>query len=367
MKYYMPTTIYDGEDIVLKSESKFKSLGKKALIVTGKSSAKKSGALDDVVKVLHNCDIEYKIFDEVRENPPIYQNLDGARVGEGSDFVIAIGGGSPMDTAKGIAILLKHGTDNYVEKLFGKVNYDALPVVAIPTTAGTGSEVTPYAVFTDDEKQTKLSMPRRVFPIYSFIDVKYFMTAPQNVKISTIVDAFSHAVESYNNVRSTPYSELYALKAIELFGKHRELLLEDDICEDVFEDFVRASTFAGIAIAQAGTSLPHALGYPITYHFGVPHGIANGMFMVEYFKLSLEDKVADILRAANFKNLDDFSEYMNSLISRIVGKLDVKEDDIVKYTDMLFENTAKLKSHPREVSYEDIVNVYKNTLRLVSK
>ncbi|PIE77087.1 MAG: alcohol dehydrogenase [Clostridiales bacterium] len=361
-KFYMPTQILEGDGIVQSSADVFKKLGKRALIVTGRSSAKKCGALDDVVAALDSCQIEYNIFDEVRENPPISQNYDGAVVGKGADFVIGIGGGSPMDTAKGIAILLKHGTADYVEKLFGKKDYDALPVVTIPTTAGTGSEATPYSVFTDDNLETKLSMARRVFPTYSLIDVKYFMTMPQGVRNSTIIDAYSHAVESYLNVNSTPYSELYALKAIELFGAHKDELSKEQIDSDIFIDFVRASTYAGVAIALTGTSLPHALGYPITYHYGVPHGIANGMFMVEYFKLSPPQRVATVLEKSGFNDLAEFKLYMDQFVKPLTSKIEVGQAKISEFVAMLMSNQAKLKNHPRKVTEGEILSVYNNSL-----
>ncbi len=366
-KYYMPTTIFEDNNIISKSADIFKSLGKRALIVTGKSSAKKCGALDDVIALLNSCEIDYKIFDEVVENPPIELTYKGATCGEGVDFVIGTGGGSPIDTAKGIAVLLKHGKADYFEKLFGDTAYDAVPVVAVPTTCGTGTEVTPFAVFTHIEKKTKLSMPRRVFPIYAFIDVKYFTTMPSAVRNSTIIDAFSHAVESFISIKSNPYSELYALKAIEIFGKHKELLFSDQIDLTSLKNFIRASTYAGVAIAQAGTSLPHALGYPVTFRFNVPHGIANAMFMTEYFKLSPPDRVETILKTAGFADLASFSAYIDKIVDGVVGKLDVTAEDIDYYTETTMKSKEKLKVHPSPVSKQDVVNMYKKSFKFNEK
>ncbi len=362
MRFYMPTKVYEGDGIVLKQEKLFRGLGKKALIVTGKTSAKKCGALDDVISVLNNCNIEYTIFDEVKANPPIEQTIDGANIGKGADFVVAIGGGSPMDTAKGIAILLKHGTDNHIEKLFGKTDYDAIPVLAIPTTTGTGSEVTPYSVFTDDKLKTKLSMPRRIFPLYSFIDIKYFMTMPTAVRNTTIMDAFSHAIESIINVRSTAYSELFAFKTLNLFRKHKDDLMNDNIDKDALLDFVRASTFAGVAISQTGTSIPHALGYPITYQFGLPHGMANVTFMAEFFRVSPKEMVDKVLEASGFKTTEEFAEWIRKFIALTEKRPEVKEEYLEDYAKLLSEQEAKLKSHPRKLSHQDILEMYKNSL-----
>ncbi len=361
-KYYMPTEIFEDDNVVSKKAEIFRNLGQKALIVTGKHSAQKCGALNDVTVALKSCGIEYKVFDEVIENPPIELTVKGAVLGEGVDFIIGIGGGSPIDTAKGVAVLLKHGTEDYWEKLFGESNYDALPVVAIPTTCGTGTEVTPFAVFTSVELKTKLSMRRRVFPTYALIDAKYFMTMPKAVRNSTIIDAFSHAVESYISVKSNPYSELYALEAIEIFGKHREALFQGEIAGDVLLDFIHASTYAGVAIAQAGTSLPHALGYPVTYRFAVPHGVANAMFMSEYFKISPTHRVGKILEKAGFSDLADFTNYIDRVINSVVGKVKATEQDIEYYAEVTMKSKEKLKVHPSLISYSDVINIYNKSL-----
>ncbi len=362
MRYYMPTKIYDGDGIVLKQEKLFKKLGKKALIVTGKTSAKKCGALDDVITVFNNCGIEYKIFDEVKANPPIQQTKDGAILGMGSDFVLAIGGGSSMDTAKGIAILLKHGIENHIEKLFGKEDYDAVPVIAIPTTTGTGSEVTPYSVFTDDELKTKLSMPRRIFPLYSFIDIKYFMTMPTAVRNTTIMDALSHSIESIINVRTSPYSELFAFKALNLFRAHKDELMENKLDQKGLKDFVLASTFAGVAISQTGTSLPHALGYPITYQFGFPHGMANVTFMAEFFRVSPKEMVERVLEATGFKTVEEFAEWIKKFIALTEERPPVKEEYLEDYAKLISTQEAKLKSHPTKITHEDLLEMYRNSV-----
>ncbi len=362
MRYCMTTTIYEGDGIVSQSENRLKRLGGKALIVTGKTSAQKCGALDDVVAVLKKAGIDYQIFDDVKANPPIKQAYDGAIKGAGSDFVIGIGGGSPMDTAKGIAILLKHGVDDYVEKLFGSKDYDALPVVAVPTTSGTGSEVTPYSVFTDEEKGTKVSMARRVFPIYALVDIKYFTTMPLAVRNSTIMDALSHAIESYINTKANDYSELFALKTIELFGRHKDELFEQTMELTSLQDFVRASSFAGIAISQTGTSLPHAFGYPVTFQYGLPHGMANVTFMEEYLKICPKQKSDMVLKTAGFDSIASLGQYMKKLIALTNEKLTVTNEDIQKYTDLLVANKAKLQNHPLEVTREQVEQVYKNAL-----
>ncbi len=362
MKCYMPTIILEEDNVVFSSEQIFKKLGKKALIVTGRSSAKKSGALGDVLDVLTKCDIGYEVFDEVRENPLIVQAFNGAIKGIDCDFVIGIGGGSPMDTAKGIAVLIKNGVEDYIDKLFGKKDYDAVPVVAIPTTAGTGSEVTPYSIFTDEQKNTKVGMARRVFPKYALIDVKYFLSMPKKVRISTVVDAMTHAVESFVSTGSNFYSKLYSEKAMELFGEYKEYLFEDSIEPEIFKHFVRAATLAGIAISQTGTSLPHSLGYPLTFYYSVPHGVANGIFISEYLKVCVEDDVEKVLVATDFDSLDELGDYLVKVIKQVTPNLKISDEEIMKYCETMMQNTRKLKNHKGEVRFDDVLTIYRKSL-----
>ncbi len=362
MSYYMPTKLFEDEGIVAKSGALLGSLGRRALIVTGRRSAKLCGAFDDLIAVLEQEGIAYSIYDEIEANPLISQCVDGALAGEGADFVVAIGGGSPMDSAKGIAILLKHGTDDYVEKLFGAQDYDALPVVAIPTTAGTGSEVTPYSVFTDAEQETKRSMARRVFPIYSLIDPRYFMTMRQRLRNTTMMDAFSHAIESYLSIKSTPYSELFALEAISLIGRHKERAFDEQVSLDVMKELIHASTFAGFAISQTGTTLPHSFGYPITFAHRVSHGFANAIFLPEYLKLCDETRVAEVLERAGFSTRDEFDAYIARLLAISVEPLTLSAAEFDKYSDMLMANKAKLANHPGALSWETARAVYEKAL-----
>ncbi len=361
MRYFMPTIVLSGEDVVKNNKDVFKSLGRRALIVSGKYSAKKNGSLSDVTAVLNELDIVYTVFDEIQENPPIHQCLDGAKIASDCDFVIGIGGGSAMDTAKAVALLIKCGSKDYQEKLFGDKDYPHLPVVAIPTTCGTGSEVTPYSIFTDFDKETKVGMARRIFPKYALIDAKYFMTMPRKVRDSTIADAYTHALESYINVKSNPYSELFSMEAMRIFGEYRTHLFADTIDAKVLGEFVRASSFAGIAISQTGTSIPHGLGYPITYHYNMPHGFANAMFLEEYLRICPKDKVAKVLELSRFDSIAELGAYFKNIICSSMTKIDISYEEIARFTKELMANEKKLANHPDKLSYEQVFMIYKES------
>ena len=224
-QYYMPVRIVSGEDCVKKNASLLRTLGKNVLVVTGKSSAK-NGALEDAVFAFNMNGQKYTIYDRVPNNPTVACVEEGARIARevGADCVVAIGGGSPMDAAKAIAMLARQDAP---EGIFAHaITDDVLPMAHIPTTAGTGSEVTPYSIITNDEKQTKTSISApSLFPVYAFLDGKYMASLPQNVTVNTALDALSHAVEGMLSVRATLITDALARESIRLLTGEYDTLL----------------------------------------------------------------------------------------------------------------------------------------------
>lgn len=356
MQYYMPTHILEEEGVVWKQRQRWTALGTKALIVTGKQSAKKNGAYKDVVKALDDRGISHSLFDEITENPPYEQVARGAAVGHDCDFVIGIGGGSPIDAAKGIALAIKNPDKPIFDLLYRTKASTALPLVAIATTGGTGTETTPYAVFTDHDLRTKTSMSQRVFPVYGLMDVTYLMHLPKGVRNSTCVDALTHSIESYMNTNATPYSDYIALESIRLWGTVKEALLKEDNDPEAMKAFMRASTLAGMAIAQTGTSIAHSMGYPLTYEHGVAHGKANGVLMGVYLNAcSHKKKVADILQALGFEVVSALGGYLRD----VLGTVHIEEKDIHIYADQMMANERKLKNHPDAITKEAVITMYK--------
>ena len=359
MTFYMPTKIIEGDDVVANNGHLFKELGSKALIVTGKHSAKMNGALKDVTTVLEEQSITYVVFDGITENPPIEQVLEGAELGKECDFVIGIGGGSPIDGAKGMALLIKNPTDAPFDMLYKTKDSGSLPLVAIPTTGGTGTETTPYAVFTDHNLATKTSMTQRVFPRYALMDVKYYLHMPLVVRNSTCVDALTHSIESYMNTNATKYSDYVALESIRLWGEYKEALLAEEIDKEAMSAFMTASTLAGIAISQTGTSIPHSMGYPLTYNHGLAHGKANAVFMASYLNAcSNKWRVAAIMDGLGFASLSEFGAF----ITLLVGGIAITDEEMNAYTDLLMANERKLKNHPDPIAREDVLRIYKESV-----
>lgn len=315
MKYAMPTTVFCEPDCIAKHADAVAAAGTHALIVTGRSAAKKCGALDDMISVLNGNGQRYTLFDAVEENPSVETVMQARECGlqAGADFVIGIGGGSPMDAAKAIALMLNRPGRGW-EDLYTPGGSPALPVIAVPTTCGTGSEVTGVAVLTRHDLHTKLSAAHSIFPKLALIDGRYLRSAPHSLIVSTAVDALAHIIESCVNTKASVFSDMSALTGLRLWRENRPYIEGiSPLTEDAAQKLMLASALAGMAIAQTGTTLPHAVSYMLTYRAGIPHGIAVGAFQANYLELADAGRRDELLHAAGFHNTDE----LRSLLQRL--------------------------------------------------
>ena len=319
MNFYMPVKVYCEKDCVRAHAQELASFGHKALIVTGKSSAFKNGSMDDVQAALAEQGAEWAVFNEVEENPSVETVMKGRDLGlaEGADFVIGIGGGSPMDAAKAIALMIRQ-KDAGAEYLYDKnAVTDALPVVCIPTTCGTGSEVTAVSVLTRHSIRTKGSIPHKIFPELALLDGKYLLSAPRRVITDTTIDALSHMYESWLNTKSTDCSRMCVDAGLRVWSRSWEAILSGDaLTLKNCTDMLVASMFAGMAIAHTGTTLPHGLSYPLTYELGMPHGKACGYFLAGYLREAAPEDASYLLRTAGFDDIDSFEAYYQATCGR---------------------------------------------------
>ncbi len=318
MKFYMPTVVYDEPECVKAHAFELASLGKKALIVTGKNSASRCGALSDVTKALWDNDTPYCIFSEVEENPSVETVLRAAAFGKANnaDFVVGIGGGSPMDAAKAAAFLMKQDSPE-AEMLYDS-NFPSshLPVAEVPTTCGTGSEVTGVSVLTRHQKRMKKSIPHRIFPALALIDGKYLYSAPHSMIVNTAVDALAHLVESYLVKASNDYSRAAVMEGLHVWSRSKEVLAGERKPEaEDCSNLMRASALAGIAISQTGTSLPHALSYILTYEMKMPHGMACGYFLPGFIAEADKKDRKAIAKAACFARPKEMYSFIRDVLS----------------------------------------------------
>ncbi|HSW62231.1 MAG TPA: iron-containing alcohol dehydrogenase family protein [Dissulfurispiraceae bacterium] len=317
--FHLPAKIFFGLECVAKNSAEFALWGKHALIVTGRSSAIASGALADVLAALGSHGMTWEIFDRIEENPSFATVEAGGAAARcyKADMIIGIGGGSPLDAAKAIAVLA--GNRISARQLFdGNFPAPPLPIIAVPLTAGTGSEVTQYSILTDAERRTKRSFADRgVFPKAAFLDARYTQSLSRTVTINTAIDALSHAVEGYLSKRSNFMSDQLALNAICHFGKMIGALGRDILSIDERERLLYVSLLGGMVIAQTGTTMVHSLGYSLTYFRNIPHGRANGLLLAEalrYAEKTVPGKIAAILEALGLHSIDELKDTMLLLL-----------------------------------------------------
>lgn len=346
MNFYMPTKVYQEKNAVKNHGTKLASYGKKALIVTGRHSSRANGSLEDVITALEQNGTEYLVYDQIKENPTIDMVMEAAKLGrtQGADFVIGIGGGSPMDAAKAIALMVQN-RDSSEEVLYQPLALRSLPVVEIPTTCGTGSEVTPYAVLTRDDLQTKQSISHHIFPDLALVDPGYLKTASESVLTHTAIDTLGHLIESYFNTKANVYSNMLTIQGMEVWSSCRGVLLGMQPEPEDYEGLMLASSLAGMAIAHTGTSLPHGLSYYLTYHKEIPHGQAVGYFLPGYLRLFAEDldvEVMMVLRMLGFGSIEQFQGFL----IEILGRLQITDSEQAEMVSQLMETEGKLAAVP---------------------
>ena len=358
LNYYMPTKVVLDEEVVLKNSNLFCAYGEKALIVTGKMSSSINGSLNDVTNILLEKGIKFEIFNSVEENPTLEAIESIAELGRAQkcNFIIGIGGGSPIDAAKAAGVLINNPNATKYN-LFDSPNLKSIPIIAVPTTSGTGTETTPYSIVTDKEQQTKRGICQRVFPEFALLDIKYLMYLSDEVTINTSIDALSHLIEGYLSSNASIISDALAEKGLKLFGECLNMIRERDFTYTVRKKLMISSTLAGMVIAQAGTSLPHGMGYALTYFHNIPHGKANGILLKSYLEFCKdENKVRKILYLLALESLDEFGYFLDSMMSKVNN---LSLDNINSYSDKMALNKEKLKNHSTPVTKEDILNFSK--------
>jgi len=364
-KYHMPTKVFSGKNCIINNSELLAAFGRKAMIVSGRSSAKNNGSQDDVIKALQKENLSYVIFDKVMSNPTIAVSYEGAAFAKEHDvdFIIAIGGGSPLDAAKAMALMVRQ--DIKQENLFnGKYGSDVLPVIAIPTTAGTGSEVTQYAILTNDAVESKTSIATElIFPKIAFLDATYTKELPVETTINTSIDALSHAVEGMMTVRSSVVSDALAKESIRLFVKCVPAMKAalgkttgSEVNQSIRENLARCSMLAGMVIAQTGTTIVHGMGYSLTYFKDIDHGRANGLLLAEYLRLvekEAPDLTGKILAAMSLTTVDDFKTLLETLLGE---KEDINKEEIRKFSGKAAKapNINNCRVRPTEENIKDI-------------
>ena len=315
---FVTPKVYSGKECVRNNANVFAGYGKKCLIVTSKSGAIKSGALDDVCDALKQNGISYNVYNEISENPLVSTVIEGGKIARefGADFIIGIGGGSPLDASKAVAICAMN-PEYDIDGLYNRKNPSkALPVILVGTTSGTGSEVTGVSVLTNDKTMQKKSIGGAdCYATVSFFDAKYTYSMNYETNVTTSLDAFAHAVEGYFSPKCTEYPKMYAEKAIKCLFNGINTLYETKCIpnENVRDELYLGSIYAGLELNVCGAGFPHTVGYVLTEEFNVPHGKACTAFMPLY------------LQKAKREDAEKFHEFL-----RCVGVNEFKLIEIIK-------------------------------------
>lgn len=356
MNYYLPVRFISGENAVLNNAAKIAAFGKHCLIVTGGSSAKKSGALDDVLKALEMHGVSHSIFDAVKPNPTIESVIAGGRfaANEGCDFIIGIGGGSPLDAAKIIAISAANPELDRDGLYSMNWPNGRLPLVLVGTTAGTGSEVTPVSVITDLDGRKRSFRGDLVYADLAFGDVRYTMSMPLAVTASTAVDAFAHCMESYLSKKANAVSHSFALEGLRMLIQPLKRLAEGELpSEHERNQLYDASILGGMAISITGTNLGHNLGYYMTENHDVPHGYACAMFQPALILHALEhapDYTGELLRLLNIS-----AEELIALLKKLTPDFGIKlSSEEIEALLPRWENVPNLQATVGGVPLEEV-------------
>ena len=288
MQFFMPTDLITGQNCVEKNAQKLARYGKRCLIVTGGSAARRSGALDETEAALRSQNVAFNCFSGVAPNPTLASCQEGGRLAHefGAEFIVGIGGGSPLDAAKAISVFAAN-PDMTEEGFYSAVwPNKPLPIVLIGTTAGTGSEVTSVSVLTDSAGRKHSIHDRRIYAALALGDARYTMSLPRTATLSTGIDALAHCVESYFSKKADLISRMFAIRGVRLGLPVLQQVTESGEMPtpEQREALYRASLLGGMAINPTGTVFPHNVGYYLTENYGIPHGFASTVFMPELLR-----------------------------------------------------------------------------------
>ncbi|MBQ3064820.1 MAG: iron-containing alcohol dehydrogenase [Clostridia bacterium] len=357
---FMPVDIRGGKDCIKQNASCF-ALGSHALLVTGRHSAKVSGAQDDVISVLETLGISYTVYDKIGENPLVSVCYDGGQLAAsvGADFIIGIGGGSAMDASKAIAAYAANPAlapmAIYTEK-----RAPSFPIILVPTTAGTGSEANAYAVLTVDGADKKQTFTDREnsYARYAFLDERYLQSLSESYMISCALDAFAHCAESYLSPKADSFSRMFARYGARiLYHFIKTFSPGTPTTPEQREAILYASCAGGIAINKTGTGFPHPLGYNLTLMCGVSHGRACAVFYRDY--LDLNEKAAPNLCRELYDAIGaDGEEIKNVIVDAADVHLSLDKETIAMFVDKV-KNAGNYKNSPYVITQQEMLGIYK--------
>ncbi len=378
-EFIVPSQIMTGDGALNNVIPTLSKLGKKALIVTDTVMVK-LGNVAKLEEALKKANVTYVIYDQISGEPTDTMIENGLKIykEEHCDFLVALGGGSPIDSMKAIASLVEHGGS--INDYMGKViDVKVPPMVAIPTTAGTGSEATQFTIITNTKQNIKMLLKGKVLiPSLAVIDPQFTMTAPPKITAATGLDALCHAVEAFTSRKSQTLSDTFALSAVKRIFKYLPICFKDGKNIDARIQMSVAALEAGIAFNNASVTLIHGMSRPIGALFHVPHGISNAMLMKECLSFALSgtyERFAILGRAIEVASISDNDEvaskkFLDAIINitkvceiPTLEQYGIKKDDFFNVIPKMAKD-AMVSGSPqntiRDINEDDIISMYKN-------
>lgn len=353
----------------------------KAFVATDKDLLK-FGVADKVLKVLEGAGIPYVVFSEIKPNPTVSNVNAGVKAfaESGADFILAIGGGSSIDTSKAIGIITNNPEFADVVSLEGvaPTKKKSVPIIALPTTAGTAAEVTINYVITDEVNEKKMvCVDPNDIPAIAIVDAELMYTLPKSLTASTGLDALTHAIEGLITKGAWEMSDMFEIKAIEMIARYLETAVNEPNNAEARNGMAVAQYIAGMAFSNVGLGVVHGMAHPLGAIFDVPHGVANALLLptiMEFNAPAALDKYVDIAKAMNvYKDgmtkeeaADAACDAVRQLSIRVgipqhLSEIGIKEEDLPKLAKSAFADVCT-PGNPREVTEEIILDLYKKVL-----
>ena len=381
-KFVLNETSYFGKGAREELPREIKERGfKKVLVVTDKALFE-VGVTARVTEVLDKAGIEYSVYSEVKPNPTIKNVLDGlAKCKEfGADVIVAVGGGSSIDTAKGISILMTNPDRMDVVSLNGASNTKnkGLPLIALPTTSGTAAEVTINYVITDEERKIKMvCVDPHDIPILAIVDSDLMASMPKSIAASTGMDALTHAVEGYITKAHNTMSDMFHMKAIQLIFENLPAAVNEKD-EKAIENMGLAQYIAGMGFSNVGLGIVHSMAHQLGAVYDTPHGVANAILLPTVMRFNgavCADRFREILvnigrPDAAYLNDQDVINTFVWMIEELSKKVGItmrvkdtgcKEEDLEMLADKAMQDPCK-PGNPREVSKEDFIRLFREAM-----
>lgn len=351
---------------------------KKVFIVTDNDLVK-FGVVGEVTSVLDAAGIPFQVFSEVKQNPTVKQVKVGCAefATSGADVIVAIGGGSPIDTAKAIGIIATNPEFADVVSLEGVADTKnkSIPIIALPTTAGTAAEVTINYVITDEENIKKMvCVDPNAIPVLSIVDAELMLSMPKGLTAATGMDALTHAIEGYITKGAWEMSDMFELKAIEMIAKQLPVAVENPSNIEAREGMALAQYIAGMGFSNVGLGLVHGMAHPLGAYYDIPHGVANALLLpiiMKYNATSCIDKYGEIAKAmgvntAGLSKIEAAHAAVDAVkalavkvgIPERLRDLNVAEESLEKLALSAF-NDICTPGNPRNVTLAEILNLYK--------